>query len=128
MWENPSHFPLATWRAITGWGDRLWQELIGIVGWQDVLLQLWIYPLLTVLLALVPLQKLRLNGATRARVAVIAGTDDDMSRQGREARGHLPHVQVVDLDDAGLLGQDLADLVGVEPRRRRFHEHSRRVA
>src|SRR5207245_1546694 len=38
MWENPSHFPLATWRAITGWGDRLWQELIGILGWQDVLL------------------------------------------------------------------------------------------
>jgi Predicted membrane protein (DUF2142) len=73
MWENPSHFPLATWRAITGWGDRLWQELIGILGWQDVLLPLWIYLLLTVLLVLVPLQKLQLSGATRARVAVIAG-------------------------------------------------------
>jgi hypothetical protein len=32
-----------------GWGDRLWQELIGIVGWQDILLPTWIYVALTVL-------------------------------------------------------------------------------
>jgi uncharacterized membrane protein len=73
MWENPSHFPLATWRAITGWGDRLWQELIGILGWQDVLLPYWTYLLLTVLLVLVCLQKPQLDGPSRARVAVIAG-------------------------------------------------------
>jgi hypothetical protein len=36
-------FPLATWRAISVWGDRLWQELIGIVGWQDIMLQPWAY-------------------------------------------------------------------------------------
>jgi hypothetical protein len=73
MWENPSHFPLATWRAITGWADRLWQELIGILGWQDVLLPYWTYVLLTVLLVLVCLQKPQLDGPSRARVAVIAG-------------------------------------------------------
>ncbi len=38
MWEHPLHFPLAAWRALSGWGDRLWQELIGILGWQDILL------------------------------------------------------------------------------------------
>src|SRR5258708_38823740 len=32
MWEHPLHFPLATWTALTVWGDRLWQELIGILG------------------------------------------------------------------------------------------------
>src|ERR1700730_13310482 len=33
MWEHPLHFPLAAWTALTVWGDRLWQELIGILGW-----------------------------------------------------------------------------------------------
>jgi hypothetical protein len=43
MWDHPYHFPLAAWRALSGWGDRLWQELIGIVGWQDILLPPWTY-------------------------------------------------------------------------------------
>jgi uncharacterized membrane protein len=73
MWEHPSHFPLATWRALSVWGDRLWQELIGILGWQDILLRPWIYVVLTILLVLVPLQKLQLDGATRARLIVISG-------------------------------------------------------
>jgi uncharacterized membrane protein len=73
MWEHPLHFPLAVWTALTVWGDRLWQELIGILGWQDILLRPWIYSLLTVFLLLVPLQKLNLDGVVRARVAVLAG-------------------------------------------------------
>jgi predicted membrane protein DUF2142 len=73
MWEHPGHFPLATWRALTGWADRLWQELIGILGWQDILLSSWTYLLLTLFLMLVPLQKLQLDRASRARVAVFTG-------------------------------------------------------
>ena len=73
MWEHPYHFPLAVWPAVSGWGDRLWQELVGIVGWQDILLPTWTYLVLTALLFLVPLQKLWMSGATRARVAVISG-------------------------------------------------------
>jgi hypothetical protein len=73
MWEHPLHFPLAAWTALTVWGDRLWPELIGILGWQDILLQPWIYFVLTVILLLVSLQKLNLDGAVRARVAVITG-------------------------------------------------------
>jgi uncharacterized membrane protein len=73
MWEHPLHFPLAAWIALTAWGNRLWQELIGILGWQDVLLQPWTYFALTVLVLLVPLQKLNLDGAARARVAVTTG-------------------------------------------------------
>ena len=73
MWEHPLHFPLAVWTAVTVWGDRLWPELIGILGWQDILLQPWNYFVLTVFLLLVPLQKLNLDGAKRARVAVITG-------------------------------------------------------
>ena len=73
MWEHPLHFPLAAWTALTVWGDRLWQELIGILGWQDILLQPWTYFVLTVCLLLVSLQKLNLDGAVRARVAVLTG-------------------------------------------------------
>ena len=73
MWEHPFHFPLAAWTALREWGAPLWPELIGILGWQDVLLRPWTYLVLTVLLLLVPLQKVPLDGATRARVAVMTG-------------------------------------------------------
>jgi uncharacterized membrane protein len=73
MWEHPLHFPLAAWTAVTVWGDRLWPELIGILGWQDILLRPWTYFVLTVFLLLMPLQKLNLDGAVRTRVAVITG-------------------------------------------------------
>src|SRR6266516_2189982 len=73
MWEHPLHFPLAVWTTVTVWGDRLWPELIGILGWQDVLLPPWTYFVLTAILLLVPLQKLNLDGAARARIAVMTG-------------------------------------------------------
>ena len=73
MWDHPLQFPLATWRAISVWGDRLWQELIGIVGWQDIMLQPWVYVLLTIFLLLVPLQKLQLSNTDRVRVTLISG-------------------------------------------------------
>jgi uncharacterized membrane protein len=73
MWDHPYHFPLAAWTALSGWAGRLWQELIGIVGWQDILLRPWTYLVLTVLLMLVPLQKLQLDGAVRARLIGITG-------------------------------------------------------
>ena len=73
MWEHPGHFPMAVWRALSDWGDQLWRELIGILGWQDIVLPTWTYLVLTILLMLVPLQKLQLDGATRARVMVITG-------------------------------------------------------
>ena len=73
MWEHPFHFPLAAWTALREWGAPLWPELIGILGWQDILLRPWTYLVLTILLLLVPLQKVPLDGATRARVAVMTG-------------------------------------------------------
>ena len=72
MWENPLHFPLATWTAISVWGDRLWQELIGVLGWQDIVLAPWIYVVLTMMLLLVCLQKLHLTSTMRARVAFVS--------------------------------------------------------
>jgi Predicted membrane protein (DUF2142) len=71
MWEHPLHFPLAAWTSVTAWGDRLWPELIGILGWQDVWLPSWAYFVLTILLLVVSLEKLNLDRAVRARVAVI---------------------------------------------------------
>jgi uncharacterized membrane protein len=73
MWDHPLHFPLAAWTSMTVWGDRLWPELIGILGWQDVWLPGWVYCVLTILLLVVPLQQLNLDRTERARVAVITG-------------------------------------------------------
>jgi hypothetical protein len=73
MWDHPLHFPLAAWNAVNVWGNRLWPELIGILGWQDILLQPWIYQALTLTLLIVPLEKLDLTGGERTRVALAAG-------------------------------------------------------
>jgi uncharacterized membrane protein len=73
MWEHPFHFPRAAWIALRDWGAPLWPELIGILGWQDIPLQPWTYLMLTVLLLLMPLEKLPLDAATRARVAAMTG-------------------------------------------------------
>ena len=73
MWEHPYHFPMAVWTTLTAWGDRLWPELIGIVGWQDIWLRPWVYFVLTILLVLVPVEGLHLDGATRVRVIVTTG-------------------------------------------------------
>ena len=40
MWEHPLHFPVAMWTTVTVWGDRLWPELIGILGWQAFFLHI----------------------------------------------------------------------------------------
>ena len=73
MWEHPLDFPLAMWTALSVWGDRLWVELLGVLGWQDIALALWIYLVLTIALLIVPLEKLDLKGSERARVALITG-------------------------------------------------------
>jgi uncharacterized membrane protein len=73
MWEHPLHFPWAAWNAITIWGGPLWPELIGILGWQDIWLQTWVYGALTAAVVLISLEKLELARSARARVAIIAG-------------------------------------------------------
>ncbi len=54
-------------------GDRLWPELIGILGWQDIWLRSWIYLVLTVFLLFVAVQRLQLDGVTRVRVTALTG-------------------------------------------------------
>ena len=73
MWEHPFHFPLTAWAAVRDWGAPLWPELLGILGWQDIPLQPWTYVMLTILLLLVPLQKMPLDFRTRGRLAAITG-------------------------------------------------------
>ena len=73
MWEHPLHFPWAAWNSVMIQGGRLWEELIGILGWQDIVLGPGIYLCLSVLLLFVAIQKLHLDGSTRRRTAVITG-------------------------------------------------------
>src|SRR5947209_7924268 len=59
---------------------------------------------------------------TPVSVAIRPGSDDDMSRQRRKSRADLPDVEVMDLDDSLLSGQDMADLVGVKSGWSGLHE------
>src|SRR3954447_23073903 len=57
-------------------------------------------------------------------VAIAVAAHPDVRRQRWELGGDLPDVEVVDLDDARLPDERAADLVGVESRRCRLHEHA----
>src|SRR5215210_4174823 len=61
-------------------------------------------------------------------VAVVAGRDQDMGRERREPRGHLPDVEVVDLDDPGVAGQRAADRIRVEVAGRALEQHQAALA
>ena len=50
--------------------------------------------------------------APAAAVAVVARPHQHVRGQRREARGDLPHVQVVDLDDAGRTRESATDVLG----------------
>jgi uncharacterized membrane protein len=69
----PPALPVGSMDVHDCMGGRLWPELIGILGWQDVWLPSWAYCVLTILLLAAPLQRLNLDGTERARVAVITG-------------------------------------------------------
>ena len=56
------------------------------------------------------------------------GATSTCGRERREARGHLPHVQVVDLDHARMPRQRAADRVGVEAARRALEQHQAALA
>ncbi len=58
-----------------------------------------------------------------ALMAIVAGRDHDVGRKRREARGHLPDVQVVHLHHAGVRGQRAADRLRIQAGRSRLHEH-----
>lgn len=62
------------------------------------------------------------------RVAVVAGSDKDMRRERREARCDRPHVQVVHVGHAGILGEGVADFGHAHPFRCCLEEHAPRIA
>ena len=65
---------------------------------------------------------------TAALVAVAVAADDHVGRQRGEARGDLPDVEVVDLDDPRRGGHRVADLVDVHAARRGLQEDPARLA
>src|SRR5579862_6488643 len=56
-------------------------------------------------------------------VAVAVGLDEDVRGERGEARGDLPDVEVVDLDDSRDGGEGLPDRLRVDAARRRLEEH-----
>lgn len=71
MAENPLHFPQLVWGTLTDFAG-LWQQVIGLLGWLDTELRSWIYPVISVLLALVFCEAGDGEPGIRLRVAVIS--------------------------------------------------------
>jgi uncharacterized membrane protein len=75
MADNPAHFPKAMLFTLGMEWHGLWQQLIGVLGWLDVSLNPWVYPVLTLALLLVPFERLQIDPAARLRIAgVLAAT------------------------------------------------------
>lgn len=73
MLEHPLHFPtifLSTWYHE---GANIARQLIGHLGWLDVPLAQWVYPVLGIALVAVAFERLALERAARIRVAVFCG-------------------------------------------------------
>ena len=61
----------------------------------------------------IPNRSCRSCSSSRLRaVAVVARAHEHVGGERREARGDLPHVEVVDLDDPGRTGERAADVLG----------------
>ena len=69
--EHPPPFSVGDVDGDNSLGRPAWRELIGILGWQDIMLPVWIYVALTVLLLFVSLQTFDVRGAPRTRVAIV---------------------------------------------------------
>jgi uncharacterized membrane protein len=73
MLQHPLHFPLALITSLR-WIRDYWLQLIGILGWLDTWLQLWVYPVLSALLIVTFIVPMDADRATRMRIAFVSTT------------------------------------------------------
>ncbi len=72
MAGNPLHFFAAMISTLDNWRE-LSRALIGILGWGDTALQMWIYPIIGLMLAATFFARLEFDRAARLRAGVVAG-------------------------------------------------------
>lgn len=72
MFEHPLHFPVLVLSGLRDHSADLWMQLIGILGWLDVPLAFWVYPVLSLAFAVTVFDALHLDGRTRLRIASVA--------------------------------------------------------
>jgi uncharacterized membrane protein len=70
MVEHPLHFPTLLMNTYE-YLDDYWLQLIGILGWLDMPLRTWLYPLLTGLLLAVFCRPFKLQAEVRDRVVAV---------------------------------------------------------
>ncbi len=69
MIDNPLHFPSLVVAAFRDHSADLWMQLIGILGWLDVPLAWWAYPVLSLAFLVTILDAIELDAQTRLRIA-----------------------------------------------------------
>jgi uncharacterized membrane protein len=70
MLENPLHFPAAMITTIGKETFGLWRQLIGVLGWLDTHLPLWVYIAISGCLIATFCEKLMLDARVRLRIAL----------------------------------------------------------
>jgi uncharacterized membrane protein len=72
MLQHPGQFPYAMFNTFATEWYGLWRQLIGVLGWLDILLHPIAYPLISAALIAVALERLDLDRATRLRLALVS--------------------------------------------------------
>jgi uncharacterized membrane protein len=70
--KHPLNFLHAALTSLD-YSAELWRQAIGVFGWLDVRMRIWIYPIVSLLLALTFFDKIDCDRATRLRVAALGG-------------------------------------------------------
>jgi uncharacterized membrane protein len=71
MLQHPLQFPYAMLNTLVTEWFGLWRQLIGVLGWLDMLLHPIAYPLISAALIAVALERLDLDRTTRLRLAFV---------------------------------------------------------
>lgn len=72
MLQHPLHFFTSMISTLDRYAE-FWRQLLGVLGWSDISLREWVYPVLTVMLPLVFLSPMSGDRSTRWRVAAVTG-------------------------------------------------------
>lgn len=72
MLANPGHFPKALVVTLVAQAGDLWRQLVGVLGWLDMPLRSWVYPLVSLFVLATLTERIGLDRLGRLRLAAVS--------------------------------------------------------